>query len=95
MLIKTKQNPIEYKSLLLNSIAGFLNSLFKKYLGSIADPIKNAINAIANRGNIASFTKAFVVACERLSDFTQREIYDALDKFKDKKMLNSVLVKLK
>lgn len=54
-----------------------------------------AINAIANRGNIASFTKAFVVACERLSDFTQREIYDALDKFKDKKMLNSVLVKLK
>ena len=48
MLIKTKQNPIEYKSLLLNSIAGFLNSLFKKYLGSIADPIKNAINAIAN-----------------------------------------------
>ena len=46
MLIKTKQNPIEYKSLILNSIAGFLNSLFKKYLGSIADPIKNAINAI-------------------------------------------------
>ena len=54
-----------------------------------------AMNAIANRGNIASFTKTFVVACERLSDFTQREIYDALDKFKDKKMLRSVLVKLR
>ncbi len=26
----------------------FLNSLFRKYLGNIEDPIKNAINAIAN-----------------------------------------------
>lgn len=53
------------------------------------------LNSLANRGNIASFTKALVVSCEKLSDYTKKEIFDSLDRFKDKKMLHSILIKLK
>lgn len=47
ILTNTKQKPIEYMSSLLNSIAVFLQSLSKN-LGSIAEPIKKAINPISN-----------------------------------------------
>lgn len=47
MLINIRQNPMEYMSFLLKYKI-FSQSLFIKYLGSIADPMKNAMNAIAN-----------------------------------------------
>lgn len=45
MLTKSRQKPIEYMSLLSNTTM-FFRSPFKKYLGRIADPMKNATNAI-------------------------------------------------
>ena len=47
MLKMVKQNPIEYMSFFGNRII-FSKESFKKYLGSIADPMKNATNAIIN-----------------------------------------------
>jgi hypothetical protein len=47
MLTNIRQNPIEYMSSLLKCMI-FLHSSFIKYLGRIADPIKNAMNAMSN-----------------------------------------------
>lgn len=44
--IKIKQNPIEYMSFLLKCMM-FSQLSFRKCLGRIADPIKNAINAMS------------------------------------------------
>lgn len=47
ILTSIRQNPIEYISFLLNSIA-ILPSFFRKNLGSTAHPIKKATNPMAN-----------------------------------------------
>ena len=47
ILIKIKQNPIEYISFLSKCKMFSMPSL-RKYLGRIADPIKKAVNAIIN-----------------------------------------------
>ena len=44
MLINIRQKPIEYMSFLSN-LAMFFKSFFKRYLGMIADPMKNPTNA--------------------------------------------------
>ena len=46
-LIKNRQKPIEYMSLLSNLIR-FSRLPFKKYLGRMVDPMKNATNARIN-----------------------------------------------
>ena len=45
MLTNVRQKPMEYMSCLLNWMM-FFKFLFKKYLGSAVDPIKNAAKAI-------------------------------------------------
>ena len=47
ILTSIRQNPIEYISFLLNSIA-ILPSFFRKNLGITAHPIKKATNPMAN-----------------------------------------------
>lgn len=54
-----------------------------------------AFNALSNRQNIKYFSMALVLAGDKLSDFSKDEIFENLDKFKNRRLLNTIINKLK
>ncbi|WP_290771060.1 hypothetical protein [Anaerofustis sp.] len=73
-----------------------INIFLQKCLNNKSKIIRNeALETICIRGDIETFAKAIITAGEKSSDFSEKEIFNFFNDFKNKKILLLILEKLK